>query len=60
MVLIDDFISDLETVYNVKREKVSLAETWKTSPPKEAEGLSVQDFLKDVSSAPVVQFAGCR
>lgn len=48
MVLIDDFIGDLEKVYNVKREKVSIAETWKTSPPKETEDLSVQDYLKDV------------
>lgn len=60
MTLIDDFIHDLETVYNVKREKVSIAETWKTSPPQEAEGLSVQDYLKDVSSAQRLQIAACR
>ncbi|KAM5457753.1 hypothetical protein McanCB49686_002738 [Microsporum canis] len=48
MQLIHSFIDDMEATLGIKTEKVSIADTWKTSPPNEAINISVQEYLKDV------------
>ncbi|KAM5435108.1 hypothetical protein McanCB21832_003704 [Microsporum canis] len=54
MQLIHSFIDDMEATLGIKTEKVSIADTWKTSPPNEAINISVQEYLKDVS--PIIDF----
>ncbi|PVH87325.1 amidase signature enzyme [Cadophora sp. DSE1049] len=44
--IINDFTEDLENSLNVKHEKVSFGEVWSSDPPAEAEGASLQDFMK--------------
>jgi hypothetical protein len=48
--IIDDFVKDLEASLGVKHEKVSFEELWATTTPDEAEGASLQEFMKDVRS----------
>ncbi|KAH1434619.1 hypothetical protein KXW29_008062 [Aspergillus fumigatus] len=48
MQLIDSFIADMEATFGIKTEKVSIADTWKASPPNEAGNHTIQEYLKDV------------
>lgn len=52
MGLIDTFFSDFEAAIGVKTEKISIADTWQASPPNGVGDVSIQNYLKDVSSYP--------
>lgn len=43
------FIAAIENVLAVKTEPISLAEVWADSPPAEADGQGMQEYMKDVS-----------
>ncbi|KAF2232581.1 amidase signature enzyme [Viridothelium virens] len=45
---VDKFISDFESTYGIKTEKVSLAKIWHAAPPIGADDPCLQSFLKDV------------
>lgn len=45
---IDKLIVDLETTFDIKHQKVSLAAKWKESAPEEVRKGTIQDYLKDV------------
>lgn len=48
VAIIDEFVSDLETSLGVKQVKVSFKDLWDEAPPSEAEGLGLQEYIKDV------------
>lgn len=48
--IIDEFVADLESSLGVKQRRVSFNSLWNDSPPTEAGGQGLQDFMKDVSS----------
>lgn len=50
MESIDKLVVDLETAFDIKHQKVSLAAKWKESAPKEVRGSTIQEYLKDVSN----------
>lgn len=50
MRFIGQFIQDMERTLNAEAKNRSIAETWKTNPPKDAGGQSVQAYLRDVST----------
>ncbi|KAK4201320.1 amidase signature domain-containing protein [Triangularia verruculosa] len=47
--VIDAFVHDLKSSLGVSAEKVSFDELWDSAPPEAAEGLSLQEFMKDAS-----------
>lgn len=47
--LIENFTTDLEKSFGVKRRLLSFDALWNDSPPGEAKGESLQDFMKFVS-----------
>lgn len=47
--VIDAFVKDLETSLGVMHKKVSFNELWASTAPSEAEGMSLQEYMKDVS-----------
>lgn len=48
--LVDDFVTDLETILDVKKTEFSIAERWKKCPPPEAEGREIQEYINKVPS----------
>lgn len=44
--VIEDFVFDLEAAMGIKQEKVSLASLWDISPPAEAGGQSLGEYMK--------------
>lgn len=48
MQLINAFIADLESVYDTKARKLSIAEQWKISAPAEIGETAIKDYFKDV------------
>jgi len=52
---IDQFLVDLEMSLEIKHEKVSFNDVWRQSPPPEANGLDLEEFMKNVS---ILRFAG--
>ncbi|KAF2815318.1 amidase signature enzyme [Mytilinidion resinicola] len=48
MKLIDNFIVDVESTYDIKIEKLSVAETWKANKPADVDEVSIQEYLEDV------------
>lgn len=46
--VIDKFVKDLDTSLGVEHKKISFDQLWESNPPTEAEGLSLQDYMKDV------------
>lgn len=48
MQLIDAFIVDLESIYDTKARKISIAEQWKISAPAEIRETAIEDYFKDV------------
>lgn len=49
MEIIDRFVTDLESSLGVKQKKLSFESLWDNSPPTEANGQSLRDYMKDVS-----------
>lgn len=47
--VIDAFVKDLEASLGVVHTKVSFDELWDSTAPSEAEGKSLQEYMKDVS-----------
>lgn len=47
--LIDEFVTDLEDSLGVKHERVSFDEAWESNPPSEANGESLEEYMKDAS-----------
>jgi len=47
--IINAFVADLESSLGVTQEKISFDEAWDANPPKEANGQSLQEYMKDVS-----------
>jgi hypothetical protein len=47
--LIDQFSAGLESSLGVTLEKVSYNDLWDSDPPSEADGASLQHYMKDVS-----------
>lgn len=41
----EQFLAILESHLGIQHTKISLAEQWKDSPPPEAEGKSIEDYL---------------
>ena len=50
MEIIDSFVRDLESSLGVKHRKVSFKSLWNDSPPTEAGGQSLREYMEDVSS----------
>ena len=44
--MVEEFVTILEDFLNVKRAEVSFADQWAQDPPSEAEGKSLQEYLK--------------
>ena len=47
--IIQDFTHDLENSLGVKHQKLSFNDLWDADPPAEAEGETLQQWMKDVS-----------
>jgi hypothetical protein len=47
--IIDTFVTDLESSLGVTQNKVSFNQAWDADPPLEANGASLQEYMKDVS-----------
>ena len=47
--IIDNFVSDLESSLGVKHRRVSFDSLWNESPPHEADGQGLQEYMRDVS-----------
>ncbi|KAG8529751.1 uncharacterized protein KY384_005232 [Bacidia gigantensis] len=43
-----DFLEDFGAFLHIKAERIKLSELWGQSPPKEAKGQSLHEYLKDV------------
>ena len=50
--LIEDFTTDLEASLGVTRRSVSFDSLWDNSPPVQADGESLQEYMKYVSISP--------
>lgn len=50
MGFIGHFVRDMERALDAETKNISIAETWRTNPPKDAGGQSVQEYLRDVST----------
>ena len=48
--IIDRFVADLELSLGVKQKRVSFDSLWNDSPPAEANGQGLREYMKDVSS----------
>ena len=48
--MLDEIVQDVERYCGVERKHISFKDLWLESPPKEAAGQSLHDFLQDVSS----------
>ena len=48
--IVDRFVADLELSLGVKQRRVSFDSLWNDSPPTEANGHGLQEYMKDVSS----------
>ena len=48
--IIDNFVADLELSFGVKQRSVSFESLWNASPPTEAGGQSLREYMKHVSS----------
>ena len=46
--IINDFVADLEKSLQAKSEKVSFDALWDAFPPADANGTSLQEYMKDV------------
>jgi hypothetical protein len=49
MRMLDAFAADLMRISKVQAKKISIADEWHHKPPREANGNSLHDYLKDVS-----------
>lgn len=49
--LIEEFVSDMEGFFGVRRRTLSLELEWVESAPEEAQGLGLMEFMKDVSGS---------
>ncbi|KAF2108478.1 amidase signature domain-containing protein [Lophiotrema nucula] len=49
MKVIDAYVADLETSLGIRHQRLSFNEVWVTNPPVEANGASLQEYMKDVS-----------
>ena len=47
--IIDKFVADLESSLGVKHRRVSFDFLWNESPPPEADGQGLQEYMRDVS-----------
>ena len=47
--IIDKFVADLELSLGVKHRRVSFDSLWNESPPPEADGQGLQEYMRDVS-----------
>ena len=48
--MLDEIVLDVENNCGIERKYISFKDLWLESPPKEAAGKSLHDFLQDVSS----------
>jgi hypothetical protein len=46
--VIDAFVKDLEASLGVAHQKISFNELWDLTTPEAAQGMSLQEFMKDV------------
>ena len=56
--IIDSFVADLESSLGVKHRRVSFDSLWNESPPPEAGGQGLQEYMKDVSCRPDITATG--
>lgn len=47
--IIDSFVADLELSLGVSQNRVSFDSLWNDTPPIEANGQGLQEYMKDVS-----------
>jgi hypothetical protein len=47
--LLEKFVTDLESTLEVRHNAISFEEAWEKDPPKNANGVSLSEYLKDVS-----------
>lgn len=47
--IIDSFVADLELSLGVKQKRISFESLWKDSPPVEAGGQDLGEYMRDVS-----------
>jgi hypothetical protein len=47
--LTEEFVRALEKSLGIKRTTISLADMWHRSPPHEAQGLELQEYMDEVS-----------
>lgn len=50
--IIESFVADLAKSLNVNEERVSFNSIWDSHPPLEAQGRTLQEYMKDVSCHP--------
>jgi hypothetical protein len=48
-MVIEKFVTDLESTLEVCRTEVSLAQAWSCAPPEAAAGATLEEFLDEVS-----------
>ena len=47
--IVNSFVADLAKSLNVTEERLSFKSIWDSHPPLEAEGRTLQEYMKDVS-----------
>lgn len=47
--LMKEFITAMENYAGIKTQPINITDLWNGSPPDEADGQAMQDFMKDVS-----------
>jgi hypothetical protein len=55
--VIDEFTVDLEKSLGVEHQRVSLNDLWQANPPEEAEGESLQEYMRDVCIVSILKRA---
>lgn len=58
--IIDNFVADLESSLGVKHRRISFESLWKDSPPIEADGQNLGEYMKDVSFQSMSHWLGSR
>ena len=54
--VIDGFVRDLESSLGVEHQKMSFDDLWVATMPPEASGMSVQEYMEDVSDHLTLSF----
>ena len=49
LAMVDSFVADLEFSLGVEHRKISFESLWNDTPPTEADGQGLREYMKNVS-----------